>query len=106
MTFKNKNIKLDEESGILTFEIEMEPVKLAKHKKLCLFTQDVVDLLKPMGYDVQSVLQHASASNFRLPHKGEWKFLLKNFKKQIKIKKVEKQLEPTAESTQQADKNT
>lgn len=106
MNIKNKNIKLDEENAILIIELEMEPIKLAKDKKTCLFTQDVVDLLKTMGYDVQSVLQHASASNFRFPHKGEWKFLLKNFKKPLKIKKVEKQLEPTAESSQSSDKNT
>lgn len=98
MTINNKDIKVDDESGILTIKIEMTPVKLGREKKVSMYTQDVLDLLKESGYDVQSTLQHGVVSNFRTPHVSEWKFLLKNnIKKHLKLKKVEKQLEPTTE---------
>lgn len=100
MSIKNKTIKLDDNTGILTVHIEMEKISLARDKKSCMYTQDVVDLVKNMGYDVQSVLQHASISNFREPFIGEWKFLSKIFKKSVKTKKVEKQIDPPIQSSE------
>lgn len=106
MIFKNKNITLDDNTGILTIQIELEPVKLGKDKKVCFFTSDVVDLLKSMGYSVGSPIKHDRVSNFRAPHIGEWKFSVKSAKKQTKIKKVEKQIESIEQQCESTTKNT
>lgn len=87
MDFKNKLINVDEEEQILTITLELSPVKTAIDKRINYFTQDVVELLKQMGYDVLSVIQHGRISNYRSPHEATWKFALKKQFKKLKLKK-------------------
>lgn len=120
MQFKEKLISLDEEEQILTITLELEPIKVGADKRKTLFTQDVVELLLEMGYDVQSVVQHSRISNFRSPARSTWKFALKKQLKKLKVKKpsldveenllldkkVEKTLEQPGQSVEPITKDT
>ena len=76
----------------LTITIELDRMVLAREKKKILRTNDVIDVLSSLGYNVELTLESATISNFRYPNKGTWKFKLKNKSNNLK-KKSKKMLD-------------
>ena len=64
----NKNIILDELENTLTITIELDRMVLAREKKKILRTNDVIDVLYSLGYNVELTLESATISKIGRAH--------------------------------------